>query len=148
MIMAITCLVLCLLAGAIWYFQVVGAVMERVENPRTADQEEISRAFQEQMEEYNRSGFPSNPISTGAAIVGMLSGLGGLTMGVRSLLRQEPRRGVAIGALIVCVLFGFCQCILTGVNCVKMPTVTSPAGSPAPQTAPADDVQEGTSVAD
>ena len=91
-------------ATAVWFIGVTAAAIEMAGDDAT--QEEIARATQEMMASGKA---PTSPVATGTAIAGALCGLGGLTMAVMSLVRQEPRRVMAIIACIISVCFSCCQ---------------------------------------
>ncbi len=91
-------------------------LMERVEEQlgakaggvhvREISHQELQEAVQKVLTSGN---VPRSPLASGALLIGTVSGLMALVLAVRSLLRQEPRRGMAIAACIISTAFLFCQ---------------------------------------
>ena len=71
--------------------------------------EEQQRAMQELL---MRGGLPHTQGLSLTAVAAMLTSIGGLTLAVRALVRQEGGRGMAIAACILGGLFLFCQMMM------------------------------------
>jgi len=128
--LAITCAMLSLFGWLVWSVS-LSILLEKKVGPRPT-QQQVAQATQEIM----FSGeMPTNPLATAAAVVGALCGMGGLVLAVRSLLRQEPRRGMAIAACIISVCFTCCQGLLLtlplAARGTTMPAATQPADESA-----------------
>ncbi len=105
--LAITCTVLSLVGWMVWLGTVGEKVQEKVgANPT---QEQVTEALREVL---TSGQMPRSSLATGAAFIGVLCGIGGLMLAIRSLLRQEARRGMAIAACIVSVCFTCCVGLL------------------------------------
>ena len=134
--LSLTCAVLCTLGMVVWFGQFGLLAVEKLGDNPHPTREETQKAQQEIMEEIIAEGrYPTNTFSTAAALIGALCGLGGLVLAVRSLLRQERRRGMAIAACLIGACFVVCQLPLLAVSCVKPP---SPPLTPSAESAPAD----------
>ncbi len=105
--LAIVSAVLAFVGGMVWAVTVSSVIMDRL-GPN-ASQAEITREYQQML--LNKT-LPQSPFTSMAAIVGLLCAIGGLILGLRSLARREPRRGVAIAAVAVSVVFLMCQVLL------------------------------------
>ncbi len=106
--LALTCMVLAFVGYVALGAQITAATMERLpQNPTNQQIKEAQREFAQEIMEGGR--FPPNPLMTAAGIIGALCGIGGIVLAVRSLIRQEPRRGMAIAGLIISACFVVCQ---------------------------------------
>ncbi len=93
--------------GLVWFVMLLGLAMDHA-GPN-ATQAELERAWQEIVA---KGQAPRSPGLAGAAVAAVLASAAGLVLGVRSLVRQEPGRGLAIAACVVGALFVFCQLLL------------------------------------
>jgi len=128
LILAITSAVLSILGWFIWWIMITNKAIEKV--GMDASQEELSRAVQEIL---LSGSVPISPFASAAAILGALCGITGIILAVRSLLQQQARKGMAITACILGVLFTCCQSslIMTKLNpdwrVTTQPATTQPA---------------------
>lgn len=131
--LALTCVVLCILAWVVVYVQWIMLVIDKLGPNAKPTQEQVAQVM---MDELTTKGYPSNSFSTAAAGIGAVCGIGGLFLAVRSLLRHERRRGMAITACIFSALFLLCQFPVMMLSCAKFPasppgrTQTAPAAAP------------------
>lgn len=101
--MAITSALLSIFASLVWLGNLARVLTEKA-GPN-ATQEELAKVYSNMI----ASGqLPHSPLATAAAVVGTLCGIGGLVLAIRTLLWQQPRRGMAIAACIICVAFSCC----------------------------------------
>ncbi|MGQ9651572.1 MAG: DUF7560 family zinc ribbon protein [Phycisphaerae bacterium] len=101
--MAITCSLLSIFAAIVWSGNLMKSLTEKVgPNPT---QEQIQKAYSDMI---SSGQLPYSSLATAAAIVGTLCGIGGLVLAIRTLLWQQPRRGMAIAACIISVAFSCC----------------------------------------
>ncbi|HXK86226.1 MAG: hypothetical protein GXW89_08135 [Phycisphaerae bacterium] len=95
------------LATLLWLGMAGNLVMQKAgPNPT---QEETSRIMREMLEQGQA---PRHPVLSGAVLIATLSSLAGLILGIRSLARQEPGRGLAITACVLGAMFLVCQTML------------------------------------
>ena len=137
LMLAVMCAVLSVLAYMVWFGQVAQLAAAKT-GPDPSDAE-VREALTEVLREATASGrFPTNRFSTSAAIVGTLCGLGGLLLGIRSAVRREERRGMAIAACIVGACFLPCQMpmIMMGYQ-PDLPATVEPASSQPATSQPA-----------
>ncbi|NLE58955.1 MAG: hypothetical protein GX616_11375 [Planctomycetes bacterium] len=105
--MAITSALLSMFASMVWLGTWVNVVAEKA--GRNATQEEIQKIASELAA---NGQIPYSPLAMAAAVVGSLCGIGGLVLAIRTLLWQQPRRGMAIAACIISVAFSCCGGLL------------------------------------
>lgn len=116
----------------VWLGMFGGKVMQRT-GPE-ATQEEVNRIVQELVA---KGETPRHPALAGAATAAALASIAGLVLGVRSLVRQEPRRGLAIAACILGAMFLICQMMLmlmivgAPAQAQPQPDSAAPADEPA-----------------
>jgi hypothetical protein len=72
-------------------------------------QEQIQKFAEDSMRQGN---FPHRQGLAMAAVAAMLASIGGLVLAVRSLVRQESGRGMAITACVLGGIFLFCQVMM------------------------------------
>jgi len=108
--LAITSAVLAVLGWFTWLGSMIGPVMKRV-GPN-ATEEQIQKEFQELI---SSGQVPSNPMVAVLGAAGLLCAIGGVVLAIRSILRSEPRRIMAVIACVIGACFLFCQVILTWV---------------------------------
>jgi len=104
MTLAIACAVLSMIGWLVFMGSLLPLAEQRV--GRNASEEQKTEAAREIMLT-GQAGKP--PLAIAALAVGVLCGLGGLVLAVRSLVRQETRRAMAVIACIVSVCFLCCQ---------------------------------------
>ena len=105
--LAITSALLSVFGGVAWAFTWFSVVAEKA-GPN-ATQAEIQKLAQD----LAASGqIPYSPMAMAAAVVSSLCGIGGLVLAIRTLLWQQPRRGMAIAACIISVAFSCCGGLL------------------------------------
>jgi hypothetical protein len=114
--LAITSAILAVFAAAVWLLTVFSLAMQTTAVKKLGPNpspEQVQKVMPEAMQEITAGGrMPSTPLSTAAAIVGGLCGIGGLALAIRSLLWQQPRRGMAIAACVISAAFTCCQGML------------------------------------
>jgi hypothetical protein len=93
-----------------WFGSIVGPVMEKL-GPSPTEQE-IQKEFQELV---SSGQVPPNPTVAVIGIVGLLCAIGGVVLGIWSILRSEPRRIMAVIACVIGACFLFCQVVLTSI---------------------------------
>jgi hypothetical protein len=102
--LALTSMALGTLAWFVLLITVSNSVVHKLGADATPD--EVAQEIQKMMIEGR---MPRPPLSTGAALLGTLCGIGGLALAVRALILQERRRGLAIIACVISPAFLFCQ---------------------------------------
>lgn len=99
--------ILAMAAGFVWSLMISHHAYNEL--GAGASQQELQQFIEKQM---MAGKLPTHPLSAGLAVISTLLGLAGLVLAVRSLVRQEPGRGLAITACIIGALFLFCQIML------------------------------------
>lgn len=89
----------------IWTMVLMKGAIDKV-GPN-ATQAQLQQAFNEQI--YSKGDAQHLPGLALAGVAAMLASIGGLVLAARSLVRQEPGRGMAIAACILGGVFLFCQ---------------------------------------
>jgi hypothetical protein len=114
--LSITSAILAVFAAAVWVLTIFGLAMQTAAMKKLGPNptpEQVQKAMPEAMQEITAGGhMPKSPLSTAAAIVGGLCGIGGLALAIRALLWQQPRRGMAITACVISAAFTCCQGML------------------------------------
>lgn len=109
--LAITSALLSVFAALAWTVAWISTVAEKA-GPN-ATQSEIQKVIQD----LAASGqVPYSPLGMAAAVVGSLCGIGGLALAIRTLLWQQPRRGMAIAACVISVAFSCCGGLVLLIN--------------------------------
>lgn len=101
--LAITSALLCMLGFMVFAYQIQKAGMEKL-GP-DASFAEAQQAAQEML---TSGKIPPSPLAIAFSITGNLCAIGGLVLAIRTLLWQQPRRGMAIVACIISVAFFCC----------------------------------------
>jgi hypothetical protein len=105
--LAITSALLSVFSGVVWMYTWASVLAEK--SPSDATPEQMQKLAQE----LAASGqIPYSPLAMAAAVVASLCGIGGLVLAIRTLLWQQPRRGMAIAACIISVAFSCCGGLL------------------------------------
>lgn len=111
--LAITSALLSIFGAMVWLYTWGTALEEKV--GRNPTQEQIQKAYSDMV---SSGQFPDSPLAMAAAVVGALCGIGGLALAIRTLIWQQPRRGMAIAACVISVAFSCCGGLLVFLNLV------------------------------
>ena len=125
LVLAIICAGLCLVGWLILMGTLASLAMEKAGKDATPEQ--INHAI---MNILTSGQAPTNPLVTAAAFIGVICGLAGLLLAVRSLLSQEARKGMAVAACIISACFICCQFIIIMTNLgANLAVTTQPAAT-------------------
>lgn len=135
LIVSATSILLVMLGGFVWFGVVASQISEKLGTTEPT-KPQVQEAMQEMME---NGEMPSVSFSTACAVVGLLCGVGGIALGIRSLIRQEPRKVLAVLGCLLGFSVLFCNVVLAVVasGAIK--------GPPLPQ---APSTQQAASVSD
>jgi hypothetical protein len=123
--LALICAACCLFGWLAWFVMLTQLAMEKLGPDHTPTQQEAAQAVQEIM---TSGETPTSPVITVVVFIGIICGLGGLLLAIRSLLRQEARKGMAIAACIISACFICCQSLLVMTQLgAKLSATTQPA---------------------
>lgn len=119
LVLAFACGLLSLVGWAAWTLAMTTLLEERLGPQPT--QQEIAQAWEDLV---SSGQVPRPRLSIWAPTLGVPCGLVSLALAIRSLIRQEARRGMAIAACVISVCFTCCLGLLTMMNLAVRATGT------------------------